>query len=60
MQTTSGEAMDTLYPGVLNGILGHMVQPEEILTIARGLELNDACGPFQPKPFYVSMNYTQK
>ena len=29
------------------------------LPIAEGLELDDLKGPFQPKPFYVSI-YTRK
>lgn len=60
MQTTSGEIMDTLCLGVLNGVLGHVVQPVAIPTIARGLELSDPYGPFWLKPLYVSMNDTQK
>jgi len=32
--------------------LGSLVQWFAILPMARGLELDDHCSPFQPRPFY--------
>ena len=39
----------------LDVALGSLVWWMATLHIAGGLELNDHCGPFQPRPFYDSM-----
>ena len=39
----------------LDVALGSLVWWLATLHIAGGLELNDHCGPFQPRPFYDSM-----
>ena len=39
----------------LDVALGSLVWWLATLHIARGLKLNDHCGPFQPRPFYDSM-----
>ena len=39
----------------LDVALGSLVWWLVTLHIARGLKLNDHCGPFQPRPFYDSM-----
>ena len=41
----------------LDVALGSLVCWLATLYIARGLKLDDHCGPFQPKPFYDSMIY---
>jgi len=40
----------------LDVALGSLVWWLATLHIAGGLKLNDHCGPFQPRPFYDSMN----
>ena len=40
----------------LDVALGSLVQWLGTLHIAGVLKLNDHCGPFQPRPFYDSMN----
>ena len=55
-----GEAVDT--PSLeackarLDVALGSLVWWLATLHIAGGLKLDDHCGPFQPRPFYDSMN----
>ena len=39
----------------LDVALGSLVWWLATLHIARGLELDDHCGPFQPRPFYDSL-----
>ena len=39
----------------LDVALGSLVWWLVTLHIARGLKLDDHCGPFQPRPFYGSM-----
>ena len=39
----------------LDVALGSLICWLVTLHIAGGLELDDHCGPFQPRPFYVSM-----
>ena len=39
----------------LDVALGSLVWWLVTLYIARGLKLDDHCGPFQPRPFYDSM-----
>ena len=43
----------------LDGTLGNMVYLEVSLLIAGRLELHGLKGPFQPKPFYDSMNISR-
>ena len=40
----------------LDVALGSLVWWLATLHIAGGLKLDDRCGPFQPRPFYDSMN----
>jgi len=44
----------------LDVTLGSLVWWLATLHIAGGLKLNDHCGPFQPRPFYDSMNTPRK
>ena len=39
----------------LDAALGNLVWWLATLHIAGGLEVDDHCGPFQPRPFYDSM-----
>ena len=41
----------------LNGAVSNLLYREVSLPIARGLEIDDLGGPFQPKPFYDSTIY---
>jgi len=54
------EAVDAPSPEAfkarLDVALGSLVWWLATLHIAGGLELNDHCDPFQPRPFYDSMN----
>ena len=40
----------------LDVALGSLAWWLATLHVAGGLKLDDHCGPFQPRPFYVSMN----
>ena len=42
----------------LDMALGSLVCWLATLHIAGGLKLDDHCGPFQPRPFYDSMNFS--
>ena len=56
------ETVDTpfleVFKGKLDGALGNLVYYKLSLTMARGLELNDPWGSFQPKPFYDSIIFS--
>ena len=41
----------------LDVALGSLVWWLATLHIAEGLKLDDRCGPFQPRPFYGSVNF---
>ena len=53
------EAVDAsslaVFKARLDGVLRNLVNWKMSLFMAGGLEPDDLQGPFQPKPFYVSM-----
>ena len=55
-QVAQGEVVDApsleAFKARLDVALGSLVWWLATLHIAGGLELNDHCGPFQPRPFY--------
>ena len=46
----------TFHKARLDVALGSLVWWLATLHVAGGLKLDDHCGPFQPRPFYDSMN----
>ena len=58
----SKEAVDATsleaFEARLDVALGTLVCWLATLHIAGGLKLNDHCAPFQPRPFYDSMNFS--
>ena len=40
----------------LDVALGSLVWWLDTLRVAKGLKLDDHCGPFQPRPFYDTLN----
>lgn len=46
-----GPSLD-VFKDRLDGVLSKLIQWKVSLTMAEGLELDDLCGPFQPKKFF--------
>lgn len=53
-------SLEVLFKARLDGALSNLIYRKEVsLPISELLELGDLKGPFQPKPYCVSMIYTQ-